>query len=233
MPAEPTRRLSAAQRAAIALLPPVAALLLRALDRTLHYAVIVEPGATAAEPPGAQIWCLWHRCLIPCLCYFRKDFEPTVLISRSFDGELVARTIELLGYRTARGSSTRRGAGGLLALAKAAREDRPLVITADGPRGPLYQAKPGAAKLAQITGRAIGVFYALPEKAWQLGSWDRFLIPKPFSRVIVSYARRVPPPPNAEEETLEAARQEVEAALERARENAERHFRPAHTPATP
>lgn len=222
-----------AQRAAIVLLPPAAALLLRALDRTLRYEVIVEPGATPAEPPGGQVWCLWHRCLIPCLCYFRKDFVSTVLISRSFDGELVARTIELLGYRTARGSSTRHGAGGLLALAKAAQQNRPLVFTADGPRGPLYRAKPGAAKLAQITGRAIGIFYALPEKAWQLGSWDRFLIPKPFSRVVVSYARRIPPPANAEEETLEAVRREVEAALERARGNAERHFRRERAPITP
>lgn len=213
-----------AQRLAIATLPPLAALVLRALDRTLRYEVIVEPGAEPAIPPGGQIWCLWHRCLIPCLCYFRKDFISTVLISRSFDGELVARTIERLGYRTARGSSSRQGASGLLALAKAAEEDRPLVFTADGPRGPIYRAKPGPAKLAQITGRVIGVFYALPERAWRLRSWDGFLVPKPFSRVVVSYARRVPAPVSAQPEALEAVRLEVEAALERARLNAESHW---------
>lgn len=212
------------QRLVLAIVPPFAALVLRILDRTLRYEVIVEPGAGPAIPPGGQIWCLWHRCLIPCLCYFRRDFISTVLISRSFDGELVARTIERLGYRTARGSSSRQGASGLLALAKAAEENRPLVFTADGPRGPVYRAKPGAAKLAQITGREIGVFYALPEKAWRLRSWDGFLIPKPFSRVVVSYARRVPAPAGAQPEALEAVRLDVEAALERARLNAENHW---------
>lgn len=221
---EPQPRLSPAQRLAIAILPRLAALVLRVLEWTLRYEVAAEPGAAPAKPPGSQIWCLWHRCLIPCICYFRKEFTPTVLISRSYDGELIARTIELLGYRTVRGSSSRYGASGLLALAKAAEEGYPAAFTADGPRGPVYRVKPGAAKLAQMTGREIGIFYALPEKAWLLRSWDRFIIPKPFSRVVVSFGRNVPAPSNGSSEALEATRREVEAALERARLNAERHF---------
>ncbi len=68
------------------------------------------------------------------------------------------------------------------------------MFTADGPRGPVYKVKPGAVKLAQLTGYSIGVFYAHPEKAWILRSWDSFLIPKPFSRVAISWGRNIEVP---------------------------------------
>jgi lysophospholipid acyltransferase (LPLAT)-like uncharacterized protein len=212
------------QRVAIAVLPRVAAFLLLALHRTLRYEVITEPGAEPGRTPFLQVWCFWHRCLIPSACYFHGRLEPAVLISRSFDGELIARTIERMGFRTVRGSSSRNGASGLLALARAVRRGYPAIFTADGPRGPLYQVKPGAVKLAQLTGYPIGTFYALPEKAWLLRSWDRFMIPKPFSRVIISWGRNVDVPQTDDPEILEAKRLEVEGTLDRIRLNAEEHF---------
>jgi lysophospholipid acyltransferase (LPLAT)-like uncharacterized protein len=218
------RHFSFRQRLAIAVLPPLGAIVLRMLDRTLRYEVVVEPGATPAVPPALQVWCFWHRCLIPCACYFHRTIRPAVLISRSFDGELIARTIELLGFRTARGSSTRYGASGLRALAKAVEDGYGAVFPADGPRGPVYKVKPGAIKLAQHTRYPIGIFYALPQKAWFLSSWDNFIIPKPFSRVAISWACEVRVPPTDDPSILEAKRAEVEAALERARRNAEEHF---------
>jgi lysophospholipid acyltransferase (LPLAT)-like uncharacterized protein len=112
----------------------------------------------------------------------------------------------------------------LLALAKALERGHGAVFTADGPRGPLYKVKPGAVKLAQLTGYPIGIFYAHPRKAWLLRSWDRFMIPKPFSRVAISWARNVEVPQTDDPLVIEAKRMEVEAALERARLNAERHF---------
>jgi lysophospholipid acyltransferase (LPLAT)-like uncharacterized protein len=212
------------QRLAIAIVPRLVALLLRVLHRTLRYEVVVEAGAEPATPPALQVWCFWHRCLIPCACYFHGKFTPAVLISRSFDGELIARTIERLGFLTARGSSTRSGGSGLLALAKVVGRGNGAVFTADGPRGPLYKVKPGAVKLAQLTGYAIGIFYAHPEKAWLLRSWDHFMIPKPFSRVAISWGRQVEVPQTADSLLLEAKRLEVEEGLERARLNAEQHF---------
>ena len=208
----------------IAIVPRVAALLLLALHRTLRYEVVVEPGAQPAKPPALQVWCFWHRCLIPAACYFHGVIKPAVLISRSFDGELIARTIERLGYRTVRGSSSRYGASGLRALARAMENGYPAIFTADGPRGPLYKAKPGAVKLAQLTGYPIGAFYALPERAWMLRSWDSFMIPKPFSRVAVSWTREIRVARTDGPEILEVKRIEVEDMLERARQNAERHF---------
>lgn len=218
------RSFSYGQRIMIAVVPRVVALLLRLLDRTLRYEVVIEPGAQPAKPPALQVWCFWHRCLIPCACYFHTEFRVTVLISRSFDGELIARTMERFGFLTARGSSSRAGGSGLLALARAVERGHAAVFTADGPRGPVYKVKPGAVKLAQLTGYPIGIFYAHPEKAWVLRSWDRFLIPKPFSRVAISWGRNVEVPKTGDARVMEAKRLEVEAALERTRLNAERHF---------
>jgi lysophospholipid acyltransferase (LPLAT)-like uncharacterized protein len=219
-----TDSFSYSQRVMIAIVPRLVALLLRTLHRTLRYEVVVEPGAAPATPPALQVWCFWHRCLISCACYFHDRFQPAVLISRSFDGELIARTIERLGFLTARGSSTRSGGSGLWALAKAVERGHPAVFTADGPRGPVYKVKPGAVKLAQLTGYSIGIFYAHPEKAWLLRSWDQFMIPKPFSRVAISWGRQVEVPRSEDPTLIEAKRLEVEEALERARFNAERHF---------
>jgi hypothetical protein len=215
---------SFSQRITLAIVPRLVAMLLRALHRTLRYEVLMEPGAQPAIPPARQVWCFWHRCLIPCACYFHTQFKAAVLISLSFDGDLIARTLEQLGLLTARGSSTRSGGPGLWALAKAVERGHPAVFTADGPRGPVYKVKPGAVKLAQLTGYAIGIFYAHPEKAWILRSWDRFLIPKPFSRVAISYAKQIEVPQSEDPLVIETKRLEVEAALERARLNAERHF---------
>jgi lysophospholipid acyltransferase (LPLAT)-like uncharacterized protein len=215
---------SLSQRFAIFLVPRLLAFLLRVLNLTLRYVNVVEEGASPAIPPALQVWCFWHRCLISCACYFHGKFKPAVLISNSFDGELTARTVERMGFLTARGSSTRSGGAGLWSLAKAMERGNPAVFTADGPRGPVYKVKPGAVKLAQLTGYSIGIFYAHPEKAWVLRSWDRFMIPKPFSRVAISWGRHVEVPRTDDPEVLEAKRLEVEQALERARHNAEALF---------
>lgn len=219
-----SRRFSVGQRVVLWIVPRITALLLAAIGATLRFKVIAEEGAIPATPPAKGIFCFWHRCTLPCGWYFRK-FRCSILISQSFDGELIARTLELLGYNTVRGSSSRGGAAGLLALKDVLKSGLPVVFTADGPRGPIYETKIGPVKLAQMTGEAIGSFYLLPQRAWELKSWDRFLIPKPFSRVAVSWSRSIPAPAsNADAATLEATRMELNDALERARSQAEAFF---------
>ncbi|MBT9331347.1 lysophospholipid acyltransferase family protein [Paracidobacterium acidisoli] len=218
------REFSFGQRVALWVVPRVTALVLAAIGATLRFEVIAEEGAVPAAPPAKGIFCFWHRCTLPCGWYFRK-FRCSILISQSFDGELIARTLGLLGYNSVRGSSSRGGFAGLLGLRDVLAKGLPVVFTADGPRGPIYQTKIGPVKLAQLTGEAMGSFYLLPERAWVMRSWDRFLVPKPFSRVAVSWARAVAAPADdADAETLEAKRQELNDALERARLQAERHF---------
>lgn len=212
------------QRLALAIVPRLTALVLAAIGATLRFEVVSEEGAVPATPPAKGIFCFWHRCTLPCGWYFRK-FRCSIIISQSFDGELIARTLGLLGYNSVRGSSSRGGAAGLLALQDVLERGDPVVFTADGPRGPIYQTKIGPVKLAQMTGEPIGSFYLLPEKAWVMRSWDEFLIPKPFSRVAVSWARALDAPlPGDSPEMLEAKRCELNDALERARLQAEKYL---------
>lgn len=221
-------RFTLGQRVAIGIVPRVTALVLALIGLTLRFEVIAEEGAVPETPPARGIFCFWHRCTLPAGWYFRK-FRCSILISQSFDGELIARTLELLGYGTVRGSSSRGGAAGLVGLREVLERGDPVVFTADGPRGPIYQTKMGPVKLATLTGEALGSFYLLPERAWTLRSWDQFLIPKPFSRVVVSWARRVDAPPGDVDATaLEAKRAELNDALERARLRAEEHVAARH-----
>jgi lysophospholipid acyltransferase (LPLAT)-like uncharacterized protein len=211
------------QRVALWVVPKLTALLLAVVGATLRFEVIAEQGVVPATPPARGIFCFWHRCTLPAGWYFRK-FRCSILISRSFDGELIARTLGMLGYSSVRGSSSRGGAAGLIAMRDVAARGEPVVFTADGPRGPIYQTKIGPVKLAAMTGEPMGCFYLLPERGWALRSWDRFLVPLPFSRVVVSWARAVAAPAaDADAATLEEKRVELNDALERARLRAEEH----------
>ncbi|MGP8261154.1 MAG: lysophospholipid acyltransferase family protein [Acidobacteriaceae bacterium] len=197
-----TPKLRLAQRLAIAVVPPIAALLVRLLGLTLRYQERAEPGVTPGDQlPCPRVFAFWHRSLLVAAHRFR-DQGITILVSSSFDGELITRTTELLGFHVVRGSSTRGGAAGLLAMQRAYAEGSCCAITADGPRGPVFVAKPGTALLAnsvgeqsadgQPAGTWVGCFYVLPQRAWLLRSWDRFIIPKPFSRVVVTWPAHVP-----------------------------------------
>ncbi len=198
------------QRLALALIPPLAATLIRLLGSTLRYQDRTDPGTIPGDQiPGPSIYVFWHRSLLACAHRFRHK-QIAILISQSFDGELIARTVERLGFLAVRGSSSRAGASGLRNLARAYAAGHICAITADGPRGPAMVAKPGAAQLAGLVHvPRIGAFYALPLRAWQLRSWDRFLIPKPFSRVLLTWPTHV----TAEQGTVSIA--QIQAALDR------------------
>lgn len=201
------------QRLALALVPPLAALLIRLLGLTLRYEDIVEQGGTLGyEVQAPAVYALWHRSLLACAWRFRH-MGITILISQSFDGELIARTVERLGFRAVRGSSSRGAAPGLRNLQRAYEEGHYCAITADGPRGPIFVAKPGAAQLARLVGTTVGGFYGLPEHAWQLRSWDRFLVPKPFSRVFIVWTAHAAAETAAVQSALDRAVALAEAKL--------------------
>jgi lysophospholipid acyltransferase (LPLAT)-like uncharacterized protein len=208
------------QRLALALLPPIAAILVRLLSCTLRVVEIGPPGSYLDDNPGTRVYCLWHRCLLASAYHFRKR-RIAVLFSHSFDGELIAQALRRVGYTPVRGSSSRGGAAGLLGMQRMLGATDIAAFAADGPRGPVYVAKPGAVKLAQMVGGGVGIFYALPERPWQLRSWDRLLVPQPFSRVVIAWELPVPVAADASAVELEAARVAVEQALERARHAAE------------
>jgi lysophospholipid acyltransferase (LPLAT)-like uncharacterized protein len=215
------------QRIALAVVPRLVWALVQILGRTWRYEVIAEEGAThlpLGEGAGAEIFCFWHQCVLPCTFYYRHT-GASIIVSRSFDGEMITRVLELFSFETSRGSSSRGAREGLLGLKQVIESGRPAVFTADGPRGPIYQTKMGPIKLAHITGARIGAFHLQPERAWTMRSWDHFLVPKPFTRIVVSWARWTCVPPGLAEDAFESKRQELNAAIERARLQALQHFR--------
>ena len=219
-------RFTFAQRLILAIAPPLVSALVWLMGLTWRFQVIAEDGVTPVlygQKPGPEIYCFWHQCVLPCTVYFRHS-RAVILISRSFDGELITRILRRFGYDAVRGSSSRGGQEGLMGLRRILESGRTAIFTADGPRGPIYRTKMGPIKLAQLSGAPIGVFHLEPERAWVLHSWDRFLIPKPFTRICVSWAQWIHVPPELPASELEPKREDLNAALERARHRALAHL---------
>lgn len=214
------------QRLMLAVVPRLVWALLWLMGWTWRYEVIAEDGVVPVEfgqKAGGEIYCFWHQCVLPTAMYYRRT-RAVILISRSFDGELITRTLRLFGFGAVRGSSTRAGGEGLRGLMRVIESGRPAIFTADGPLGPIYQTKMGPIKLAQMTGAPIGAFHFQPERAWAMHSWDRFQVPKPFTRIVVSWAQWTRVPQDLAEDAMETKRQELNTALERARLRALQHL---------
>jgi lysophospholipid acyltransferase (LPLAT)-like uncharacterized protein len=226
MTTEASPRFTLVQRLVLAVVPRVVWALVWLMGLTWRFEVIAEEGVTPVlfgQKPGPEIYCFWHQCVLPCTVYFRRS-RAIILISRSFDGELITRILRMFGFDAVRGSSTRGGRGGLLGLAHVIESGHTAIFTADGPLGPIYQTKMGPIKLGQMTGAPIGAFHLEPEHAWTIGSWDRFLVPKPFTRIVVSWAQWTRVPADLPAEQFEPKREELNAAIERARLRALAHF---------
>ncbi len=217
------------QRLVLAVVPRLVWALLWIVSRTWRFEEIAADGVTPlifGEGAGAEIFCFWHQCVLPCTVYFRRT-HATILISRSFDGELITRILELFGFRAVRGSSSRGAREGLLGLSRVIESGGPAIFTADGPRGPIYRTKMGPIKLAQVTGAPIGCFHLEPEHAWTMKSWDHFLVPRPFTRIVVSWGPWTRVPTDLDPEQFEPKRQELNAAIEYARLRALEYFQKA------
>lgn len=165
-----------------------------------------------------MIFGLWHGEFFP-LMYMRRHWKLSVLVSRSKDGEFIAKVLEALGFATFRGSSSRGGAEALLHAAKDIRETgRHACITLDGPRGPRHKAKDGFIFLATNAPAWVVPLRAFMPKAKVFRSWDKFRLPLPFSKVEVVFGEpyRIEPGPLTDEvRQVETARLEQKlAALE-------------------
>ena len=229
MTAQASPRFTHGQRLVRAVVPRVVWALVWIVSRSWRFEVIAEEGVTPllfGLGAGPEIYCFWHQCVLPCTVYFRRT-GATILISRSFDGELITRILRLFGFKAVRGSSSRGAREGLLGLAQVIESGNPAIFTADGPRGPIYRTKMGPIKLAQMTGAPIGAFHLEPERAWVMRSWDRFLVPKPFTRIVVSWAQWTRVPADLAADQFEPKREELNAAIERARKRALDYFKKA------
>lgn len=158
------------------------------------------------------ILALWHGPHFPVLWAYRGR-GAFVITSRSADGEILTRILHGFGYRTVRGSSKRGGQRATIELARRLRQGADAAIAVDGPRGPRYQAKPGVVLLAKLTGAPIAPMAVGISSYWQIPSWDRYRIPKPFAR-----AKLVPGPlmyvaAEASDQEMEELRRRLEETL--------------------
>lgn len=159
------------------------------------------------------IFAHWHGRLLP-LSYHHRGRGLVPIISKSGDGEYIARIVEHWGYKPVRGSSSRGGSQALRQMLRQARAGHMLVFTPDGPRGPREQVKNGVLITAQLTGLPIVPASSAATRAWWLGGWDRFLVPKPFSRVIVGFGEPIVVPRDADEAGLDVYAHQLKAALD-------------------
>ena len=134
-------------------------------------------------PSESVIFAFWHADLLmqPYMYrQFRQTPKAKVLISEHFDGELIAEVMRIFNFDTIRGSSTRGGAKVLMQGLRALGEGYDIGITPDGPKGPRYSIGDGIVVMAQKRNAKVVIFNCIPSSFWQLSSWDRFVIPKPF-----------------------------------------------------
>jgi lysophospholipid acyltransferase (LPLAT)-like uncharacterized protein len=160
------------------------------------------------------VYSFWHRDILV-LGYFCRNEGIRVLVSEHQDGEFIARVVQRMGYTVFRGSTTRGGVKALRALdgIKADPSACDIAFTPDGPKGPRKKLQKGVIFAAARTGFPIVPMGVAVSRSWEINSWDRFRIPKPFSRCFINYGDEVRIPERMDEEEMERMRAHVEQKM--------------------
>jgi lysophospholipid acyltransferase (LPLAT)-like uncharacterized protein len=162
--------------------------LLQLCERTLRYEIDDRAGIVGRPVTENYIGALWHNRLLIFPLVLRRFFpnrHGAALISASHDGDLLTDAVHRFGFDVVRGSSSRLGASAIFQLGDVLASGGDVVITPDGPRGPAYEVGPGIIFLAQKSGAAVLPMNLEYSRCWRLGSWDRFIVPRPFAKVRV------------------------------------------------
>ncbi len=182
-------------------------LLITLLCVTLRKRVVSNRAGEDALGKKQYIIALWHnRTFVPCYFYkyvLKGKIPMSMLTSASKDGAMLATVAEDYGMRAVRGSSSRRGVAGFLDMMREVRAGYCMCITPDGPRGPLYRCHPGVIKLASLSGVPIIPVNISFSSCWRIRkAWDRFIIPKPFSRVVLQAGEPISVPADLSDDDI-------------------------------
>lgn len=133
--------------------------------------------------------CTWHQQFFSAIRHFKvyERYKPSLMISQSSDGDIIAGIARLSGWRPVRGSSSKDGKIALKEMIKHLQKTGLAAHIVDGPRGPAGKVKAGAIRLALNADAVIVPFYVSADRAWFFNSWDKFFIPKPFAKVLIRY----------------------------------------------
>ena len=206
-------RRSGSKRFQVAVISALGYPLINLLGHTLRWRVEgLQHFEDVTASGRAPVMAFWHGRILPATFYFRRR-GIVVMTSENFDGEWIARIIERFGYGTARGSTSRGGRRALLQLVRDIKEGKPAGFAVDGPRGPAGVAQPGAVWLAGAAGQPVLPFHLEASRFWELRSWDRTQIPKPFSTVALVVGEPLVVPPDVPDGAREALRLELESRL--------------------
>jgi lysophospholipid acyltransferase (LPLAT)-like uncharacterized protein len=228
LPAIDPRRFTLRQRIILRIIIWLGYGIIRLIGPTLRVAVSYEDGAQQTLDQRPLIASFWHSCMIPATYIFR-DMGIRVMSSNSYDGEYMGRIIHKFGFLAVKGSSSRNAVSALLGLRRALEEGWTVAFTLDGPRGPRHKVKPGPVALARSSGLASTMFHAAVDRAWVLNTWDRLMIPVPFSRVLVRVGKLIAVPEDASDDDIEHYTEELQRALDRVCEFAEVNVKHAGT----
>ena len=213
-PAWDTQRYTLRQRIVLRIIIFFGYWVVRLLGSTLRVSISFEEGAQKTVEERPLVGSFWHSCIIPSTYLFR-NMGVRVMSSNSYDGEYMGRIIHKFGYVAVKGSSSRNAVRALLGLRRALEQGWTVAFTLDGPRGPRHKVKPGPVALARSSGAPLTMYYAAVDKAWVLKTWDRLMIPAPFSRVLVRFGKLIPVPKNAGDAEMERYTAELQASLDR------------------
>jgi lysophospholipid acyltransferase (LPLAT)-like uncharacterized protein len=166
------------------------------------------------RPRRAAMYVLWHGRLLPC-SYRHRNCGLATLISLHRDGDYISGVVEKWGFQVLRGSSSRGGTKALRQMVRLLRGGTPIAVTPDGPRGPRQEMKLGPLLAAQMAGVPVIPVSAGTDRAWWFEGWDRFLVPKPFSRIRLKYGEPVEIPRDADEAAVGRIAVELQEALNR------------------
>ena len=229
---ESPRRFTLLQRVSLPIIIAAGYGFIRLIGPTLRVSISYEEGAQESVNQRPLIVSFWHACIIPATYLFR-NVGIRVMSSNSYDGEYMGRIIHKFGFVAVKGSSSRNAVRALLGLRRALREGWTVAFSIDGPRGPRHKVKPGPVALARSSGVPLSTFHIAVENAWVLNTWDRLIIPKPFSRVLMRFGKLIPVPAEASDEDIERYQQELQASLDRVHEFAEVNMKKVGAPEFP
>lgn len=200
------------------ILGTLAGWLIRCWSKTLRYQVSDRCGISRTNGPRTPvIYAMWHNRIVTIPPIWRRECgnfrKAVVLTSASKDGAILSSAMAVFGIGSVRGSSSRRAVAALIGMRRALTEGLDVCITPDGPRGPRYGFQPGVIKLAESSGAPVVPIHAHFSSAWRLKTWDRLVIPKPFSRVTIIFDEMLVVPPKLDEAAFQQQLNRIQAIL--------------------
>ena len=192
------------------------AVIIRLYSRTFRLKLENEEAwLTYLKGGGKVLLCCWLQQFFSAIRPFKayESFQPSLMISRSQDGEVIARIARKQGWHPVRGSSSRDGKKALKEIIERMSLSGLAAHIVDGPRGPAGIVKPGVISIARASGAGVVPLYTMADRAWFFKSWDRFMLPKPFARVTVRFGKMIHFPTQEGEVAFERQRAELEGIM--------------------